>query len=106
MNEVEWLACDNPEYMVPVLRGKASNRKLRLLAVAVCQKVQHLMVNEESCQAVQVAERIAEDNANERERSRAESSARSAEKAAYDKWVADFGDEVPPAGVSYWAAKA
>jgi hypothetical protein len=106
MTEQEWLECTNPEYMMPALRGKSSNRKLRLLVVAVCQKVRHLMVGEESRRAVQVAERFAVGKASEEERAEAEASARRALTAAFERWDADEGAEVPPAGVGYWAAKA
>jgi hypothetical protein len=34
MTEAEWLTCADPETMLPFLRGKVSNRKLRLFACA------------------------------------------------------------------------
>jgi hypothetical protein len=64
------------------------------------------MVNDESHRAVQVAERFADGNANEQERAEAEASALSALATAFEKWDADMGAEVPPAGMGYWAAKA
>ena len=43
MTEAEWLACDDPKPMLEFLPGKASERKLRVLAVACCWLVWHLL---------------------------------------------------------------
>jgi hypothetical protein len=44
VDEATWLACADPHRMLPCLRGKASDRKLRLFAVGCCTRVRHLLV--------------------------------------------------------------
>jgi hypothetical protein len=61
MTEVEWLACADPEPMLVFLRDKASDRRRRLFAVACCRRIRHLMSDDWSLRAVDVAERLADD---------------------------------------------
>lgn len=56
MNEVDWLASTSPIPMLEFLRGKVSERKLRLFACACCRRFWHLIADERSRAAVETAE--------------------------------------------------
>jgi hypothetical protein len=60
MNEETWLACTEPRPMIDLLLGRASDRKLRLFAVACCRRVGHLLTDHRSRGAVELAERVAD----------------------------------------------
>jgi hypothetical protein len=65
MTEAEWLACEDPTPMLEFLTGKASDRKLRLFAVACCRSVWHWLANPRvefpgEQEAVATAERYAD----------------------------------------------
>jgi hypothetical protein len=51
MTEAEWRTCTDPEKTLGFLRGKASDRKLRLLACACCRGTWRLLTDERSRQA-------------------------------------------------------
>src|SRR4051794_9828402 len=59
MTEAEWLACTDPQTMLEFLRGKISERKARLFAVACCRGLWHRM-GEPLRRVVGVGERYAD----------------------------------------------
>src|SRR3954467_9557125 len=67
MTQQERLASQRPYTMIEVHRGKVSERKLRLFAVACCRCVAHLMTDQRNRDAVVVAERFADWKATRRE---------------------------------------
>lgn len=60
MTEVEWLTCSDPQPMLEFLRDSASDRKLRLFAVACCRRVWALITDESFRTAIQAAELYAD----------------------------------------------
>jgi len=56
MIEAEWLACTDPQPMLEHLRGKFSDRKMRLFAVACCRRVWTSLEHQEFRDAVRTAE--------------------------------------------------
>lgn len=60
MTEAEWLACTNPDVMLDHLEKGVSERKLRLHGCACCRRMVHLLTDERSRQALEVAERFAD----------------------------------------------
>jgi hypothetical protein len=71
MTEAEWLACDDPGPMLDFLRGRPSERKLRLFACACCRRVWYLLRDKRSRRAVEVAEGYADGQATTEERAAA-----------------------------------
>ena len=67
MTEAEWLACEDPGRMLEFVRGKASDRKLRLFAAAYCRIIWDHYKMQWSRTAVEVAERHADRLATETE---------------------------------------
>jgi hypothetical protein len=86
VTESEWLACTDPQPMLDFLRGKVSDRKLRLFAAACCRMIWHLLVDERSQKAIELLERYADGLATDSELSAA---AQDAHRAAEDGDSAD-----------------
>jgi hypothetical protein len=57
MTEAEWLVCTDPMLLLKFLRGKVSERKMQLLAVAWCRRI---WLDERGRKAVETAERWAD----------------------------------------------
>lgn len=60
VTEADWLACTDPQSMLEFLRGKVSDRKLRLFVCAYCWLLQHALEDWRSRRAVEIAERFAD----------------------------------------------
>jgi hypothetical protein len=112
MDEAGWLACAEPGALLRFLRGKVSPRKLRLFAVACCERILPLMADGWSRAAVDLAERRADGRATEREVRAARAAARSADAEARSAYLASRRPDEPPYGygpayaASYAAAAA
>jgi hypothetical protein len=68
MTEADWLACDDPNRMLGVLRTGGSGRKLRLFAALACRASPNLGAYENLEAAVASAERMADGAASDEER--------------------------------------
>lgn len=67
MTEAEWLACNDPQPMLEFLRGKASERKLRLLVCGYSRWAWPMLVDERSRKGIEVSERYADGTASEQD---------------------------------------
>jgi hypothetical protein len=94
MTEAEWLACTDPVPMLAFLRGRLTDRKIRLLAVACCRRIWHLLADKRSRSAVEVAEQFADGQLTIEDLQAAHESARTANnecvEAVWDARSSDF----------------
>jgi hypothetical protein len=84
MTEAEWLECNDPTPMLEYIKGRGSERKIRLLAVACCRTYSKYFSNEESWEAVEVASQVADGIAQSGERERAFEAAHHAANWTYN----------------------
>ena len=83
MTEQEWVTCADPTPMLGFLRDKASERKLRLFAVACCCRILRLFTDQRSVNAVLVADRYLDGTASREELIEAGRAARRAYENAF-----------------------
>src|ERR1700751_1552893 len=83
MTETEWLTCTDPDRMLDHFRGnlRPFSRRLRLFACASCLRIWHLIPDDRSQKAVEVAERFSDGLASQKELTSARGFADSARKA-------------------------
>jgi hypothetical protein len=87
MTEVEWVGCDNPLTMLDYLRGRASDRKLRLFACGCCCPWSRAEGLDPAVRrAVEVAERYADGLAGGDQLAPAAAEAFALSRAAAERW--------------------
>jgi hypothetical protein len=92
VTEAEWLECNHPQKMLEFLRGKASDRKFRLFAVACCRRIWHLLDDERSQHVVEMTEQYEERAASDEEMDEAAEAADDASERIITsglKWSSD-----------------
>jgi hypothetical protein len=88
MKEREWVECEDVEALLAFLRGKASDRKLRLFAAACARSVWHLLGDKWPRKAVRLSELLADSLATEEEHRKAvEAAGRLGNKSPPGEWA-------------------
>jgi hypothetical protein len=83
MTEAEWLAGEDPMALLKAARYRFRHRKTRLFAVACCRLIWHLLTDQRSREAVEVAERYADGRASDEDLHRAAVAALAAHEEAF-----------------------
>lgn len=98
MTESDWMEGRDPAAMLGFHRGKASDRKLRLFAVACCRRIWARMTDARSRHAVELAERSADEPVSDEELDIASGAAEEAYEASLtdDEGVAVADDDPRP----------
>lgn len=89
MTEAEWLQESDPEFLLDHLEGHASARKLRLLALACCQRVEHLLTDERSRASIATVEVFVNGQASPAEREAAFARAQAVIEDQFDPTTAE-----------------
>jgi len=77
--ETAWNTCERGDWMIWLLtesQNEVTDKQLRLIAVECCRSIQHLMKDQRSINAVDVAERYANGEATDEELKEAKEAAR------------------------------
>ena len=108
--ETVWNTCERGDWMIWLLvnsENEVTDRELRLIAVKCARQVQHLMKDERSINALDVAERFANGEATQEELTAARDAADAAGDAADAAWAAAWaaaGDAADAAWAAAWDA--
>lgn len=89
LTESQWLTSTDPRRLLACVGREASVRKLRLFACACCRRLWHLLTDERSRRAVEVAEQFADQLATREDLDQAEHAASAARPDPYNKGPGD-----------------
>jgi hypothetical protein len=104
MTEEEWFSVIDPQHLVEFVRGRVSDRKLRLFACACCRSIWHRLPDPRSRQAIETTERFIEAEATGEELTAAREAAEVAQLDALQTRRRDAGEEavVATASILEW----